>query len=210
MIFAVDSSADTDNTWPNGTALVATYQRSLPSSGNISNHTAFPAIPDQNTIVNLGLNTHPTFFGCNSSNTTSITPLIVYIPNYPYIYHSNITTFTLSYNTTARDSVVANGYDAATMGNGTADSTWPTCVGCAILSRSLERTKTPIPDACTQCFQRFCWDGTLNSTNPAPYEPPYKATPIKVKSGARRTASISNGLAAILIVATAITWAISY
>ena len=184
VIFAVDSSADTDSIWPNGTALVASYQRSLASSGTIANGTSFPSIPDQNTIVNLGLNTHPTFFGCNFSNTSSITPLILYKPNYPYTYYSNISTFTLSYNTSARNAVVANGYDAATMGNETSDSTWPTCVGCAILSRSLERTRTPVPQSCAQCFQRFCWDGTLNSTNPKPYKPPYKATPIKVKSAA--------------------------
>lgn len=43
VIFAVDSSADTSN-WPNGTALVATYDRSV---SEIDNGTAFPAVPDQ-------------------------------------------------------------------------------------------------------------------------------------------------------------------
>ena len=87
VIFAVDSSADTDNYWPNGTSLVATYQRSLngasPDGGNLANGTSFPAVPDENTFVNLGLNTRPTFFGCNSSNTSSPTPRIVYLPNPP-------------------------------------------------------------------------------------------------------------------------------
>ena len=81
VIFAVDSSADTSN-WPNGTALVATYERSLNSSG-LANHTAFPSIPSQNTFVNLGLNAHPTFFGCDASNSSGPTPLVVYIPNAP-------------------------------------------------------------------------------------------------------------------------------
>ncbi|KAI4250151.1 MAG: hypothetical protein L6R40_000323 [Gallowayella cf. fulva] len=142
VIFAVDSSADTDNFWPNGTSLVATYERNLNSTG-IGNGTSFPSIPDTNSFVNLGLNTRPTFFGCNSSNTSSITPLIVYIPNAPYVFHSNFSTFTALYNTTARNSMVQNGYEGATMGNGTVDAQWPVCVGCAILSRSLERTKTP-------------------------------------------------------------------
>ncbi|KAK4697433.1 lysophospholipase, partial [Lecanoromycetidae sp. Uapishka_2] len=180
VIFAIDSSADTDNYWPNGTSLVATYQRaSMNESGNLANGTSFPAIPDENTMVNLGLNTRPTFFGCNSSNTTTVTPLIVYIPNAPYTFQSNLSTFTSSYNTSERDAVVMNGYEAATMGNGSIDSTWPTCVGCAILSRSLERTNTPVPDVCTQCFKRFCWDGTLNSTNATgTYQPPYKVGPV--------------------------------
>ena len=170
VIFAVDSSADTANAWPNGTSLVATYQRSL---DDISNGTSFPAVPDTNTFVNLGLNTHPTFFGCNSSNTSSLTPLIVYIPNSPYVFHSNFTTFTSSYTTAERDNMILNGYNVATMGNATVESTWPTCVGCAILQRSMERTGTTIPEACKTCFQKFCWDGTVNSTQPAPYDPLY-------------------------------------
>ena len=187
VIFAVDSSADTPNYWPNGTALVATYQRSIlssSSSSNLANGTSFPSIPDQNTFVNLGLNTRPTFFGCNSSNTSTISPLVVYIPNSPYSYHSNLSTFDPAYNNTERDAIVMNGYDVATMGNGSVDATWTTCVGCAVLSRSLERTGTVVPGVCGECFRRFCWDGTVNSSTPAPYEPLYKATPVSVKSAA--------------------------
>lgn len=57
------------------------------------------------------------------------------------------------------------------MGNGTVDKTWPTCVGCAILSRSLLRTGTDVPEVCTQCFDRFCWNGTVDSSTPKAYEP---------------------------------------
>lgn len=171
VIFAVDSSADTMYNWPNGTALVATYQRSLAS---ISNNTLFPSIPDQNTIVNLGLNTHPTFFGCDASNFTqgsNIPPLVVYIPHSPYVTFSNESTFTFSTNDSYRDAIILNGFDVATMGNGTVDKTWPTCVGCAILSRSLGRTGTDVPEVCTRCFDRFCWNGTVDSSTPGPYEP---------------------------------------
>lgn len=186
VIFAIDSSADTGTIWPNGTALVATYERNLNASG-IGNGTSFPSIPDTNSFVNLGLNTRPTFFGCNSSNTSSITPLVVYLPNSPYVFHSNISTFTPSYTRETRNGMVQNGYEVATMGNGTVDQQWPVCVGCAILSRSLERTNTPVPDACTQCFQRYCWDGTTNSTDPAPYDPPFKGQGI----GAETSAAVS-------------------
>ena len=186
VIFAVDSSADTNNFWPNGTSLVASYERALNSSANLANGTSFPAVPDTNSFVNLGLNNRPTFFGCNSSNTSSITPLIVYIPNSPYVYQSNYSTFTSSYNTSERDALLMNGYEVATMGNGTVDTMWPTCVGCAILSRSLERTGTAVPDVCKQCFDKYCWNGQTNSTNPAAYEPPYRLTPVL---GPRKTSA---------------------
>lgn len=170
VIFAVDSSADTTYSWPNGTAMVATYERSLNSTG-IGNGTAFPAIPDQNTFVNLGLNTRPTFFGCNSSNMTGPSPLVVYLPNSPYTTLSNETTFTLSRENDVRDDIIANGYEVATMANGTRDGNWSACVGCAILSRSFERTGTTLPDICTQCFTNYCWNGTVDSREPGPYDP---------------------------------------
>ena len=173
---------DTTFNWPNGTSLVATYERSLNQSG-IANGTVFPSIPDQNTFVNLGLNTHPTFFGCNSGNVTGPSPLIVYIPNSPYVFYSNVSTFDPSYNNSERNAIVENGYYVATMANGTTDAQWGMCVGCAMLSRSLERTATTVPDVCNQCFKKYCWDGTVNSTTPVNYDPKVSLTQIKVTSG---------------------------
>ncbi|KAJ5327250.1 uncharacterized protein N7506_010352 [Penicillium brevicompactum] len=152
VIFAVDSSADTDYYWPNGTSLVATYERSLNSTG-IGNGTAFPAVPDVNTFVNLGLNTRPTFFGCDSSNISGPAPSL----------------FTT--DDTERDNIILNGYEVATMANSTLDGNWTSCVGCAILSRSFERTNTTLPEICNTCFDRYCWNGTLNATTPANYNP---------------------------------------
>lgn len=170
VVFAIDSSSDTGSYWPNGTSLVATYERSLNSSG-IANGTVFPAVPDVNTFINLGLNARPTFFGCDSSNLTGPAPLVVYLPNYPYSAWSNVSTFQLSYSNTQRDDIILNGYEVATMANSTRDENWSACVGCAILSRSFERTGTTLPGICTQCFSNYCWDGTINSTAPGPYEP---------------------------------------
>lgn len=171
VIFAVDSSADTEYFWPNGTALVATYERSL--NNTIQNGTSFPAIPDVNTMVNLGLNQHPTFFGCNATNTTTLAPLIVYIPNAPYIAQTNVSTFDPEYTLEERNMIIRNGYDVATMGNGTVDSNWGACLGCAILSRSFFKTGTEVPATCTACFTKYCWNGSLNSTTPNNYNPDY-------------------------------------
>lgn len=178
VIFTIDSSADTTFNWPNGTALVATYQRSL--NQTIENGTAFPSIPDQNTFVNLGLNNHPTFFGCDASNLTGPAPLIVYIPNAPYITPSNISTFNLSFTETQRNLIIQNGYEVATLGNSTLDAEWPACMACAVLSRSFTKTGTAVPKTCENCFDRYCWNGTLNSTEPsANYTPPFKIGEVK-------------------------------
>jgi lysophospholipase len=169
VIFAIDGSADTKTRWPNGTALVATYERSKANVSTRNNE--FPKVPDQNTFINLGLNMHPTFFGCDTDSGNSSGPLIVYLPNAPYSYESNFTTFDLEYSNNERNQIVRNGYNVATMGNGTMDSDWPACVGCAVLARSLARTGTDIPSKCAECFQRYCWNGTTNSTVPSTYEP---------------------------------------
>ncbi|USP81587.1 hypothetical protein yc1106_08861 [Curvularia clavata] len=179
VIFAVDSSADTiedsnpSKNWPNGTALVATYQR---ANTPIMNSTSFPYIPGQDTFVALGLNNRPAFFGCDSKNVTkgnNIPPLIVYLPNSPYVFWSNTSTFDkLSYTLGERAGMIQNGYDVVTQGNSTRQgaSNWPTCVGCAILSRSLERNGQAVPEVCQQCFQQYCWNGTTVEKS-APYEP---------------------------------------
>ncbi|KZZ89793.1 lysophospholipase [Ascosphaera apis ARSEF 7405] len=170
VIFAVDSSADTDHSWPNGTAMIAAYERTT-NEKFISNGTAFPAVPDSDTFVNNGLNQRPTFFGCDVKNQSSITPLIVYLPNAPVTYLSNASTFDLKYEDDRRDDIILNGYNVATRGNGTLDSNWGQCVSCAILSRSFARTNTNVPDACKQCFQKYCWDGKTNTTKPSEYSP---------------------------------------
>ncbi|KAI1375364.1 lysophospholipase catalytic domain-containing protein [Hypoxylon crocopeplum] len=171
VIFAVDSSADTTTYFPNGTALRATYDRSRES---IANGTAFPAVPDAETFINLGLNQRPTFFGCNTSefaNASHIPPLVVYIANAPYTTQSNVSTFDPSYPDEQRNSIIKNGYNVATMGNGTVDANWRTCVACAVLSRSLERTGTEVSPTCQQCFTQYCWNGTTDSTPVTSYEP---------------------------------------
>lgn len=202
VIFAVDSSASTPNNWPNGSPLVATYERSLNASG-IGNGTVFPPVPDKATFINQGLNTRPTFFGCNSSNLTAPAPLVVYLPNYPYTMLSNTSTFEMTYSDEKRDAVIANGYDVVTMGNSTRDKNWSTCVGCAVLSRSLERTNTKLPSVCEQCFQKYCWDGTRNSSTPAPYEPAPILLSAQDKKSAASVVGVSGLSVSVLVAAVA-------
>jgi lysophospholipase len=191
VIFAVDSSGDTveaddpSQNWPNGTSLVATYER---STSTIMNRTSFPYIPGQDTFVALGMNNRPAFFGCNSSNVTegdNIPPLIVYLPNSPYVFWSNQSTFgKLNYNIEERNGMIENGYDVVTQANSSRSgaSNWPTCVGCAVLSRSLERNGEAIPQVCQQCFTDYCWNGTTVATS-APYLPEMLLAEVDTDSG---------------------------
>jgi lysophospholipase len=170
VIFAIDASADTSTNWPNGTAMVATYQRSQLGT----NSERFPPVPDQNTFVNLGLNQRPTFFGCNTRNTTDTNNsevLVIYLPNTPYTYQSNVSTFDLAYNSSERNAIVRNGFDMVTMANSTLDSNWPACVACATLFKSFQRSATALPETCVRCFDVYCWIGTVNSTTPSTFEP---------------------------------------
>jgi lysophospholipase len=212
VIFAVDASADTvaptdsAQNWPNGTALVATYERT--TNETMQNGTAFPYIPDQNTFVNLGLNNRPTFFGCDAKNLTGngTAPIIVYIPNSPYVYNSNTSTFAqLSYNNTERNAMIANGYNVATVANSTREgySDWSTCVGCAILSRSFTRNNENVPDACTKCFDKYCWDGTVKSETPKPYFPQMVLQAVNVQSGIGKLVPRSFGAFAVAAIAGA-------
>ncbi|PWY87413.1 lysophospholipase Plb3 [Aspergillus heteromorphus CBS 117.55] len=201
VIFAIDSSADTDYYWPNGTSLVATYERSLDRTG-IANGTAFPAIPDQNTFVNLGLNSRPSFFGCDPKNISGKAPLVIYLPNSPYTYDSNFSTFTLTYTDEERDSVITNGWNVVTRGNGTVDENFPQCVACAILQRSTYRTNTSLPTICTTCFTDYCWNGTLNSTDPREYNPSI----LIASSGALKT--VADYSVVVLASVLALFWAL--
>jgi lysophospholipase len=165
----------------------ASYDRSLAA---IANGTLFPPVPDANTFINLNLSSRPSFFGCDPKNFSSshpVPPLIVYVPNAPYTAYSNVSTFTPSYTDAQRNDIIRNGFDSATQGNGTLDAQWPVCVACAVVSRSLSRAGTAAPQACVECFERYCWNGTLDDTDRGVYEPTFKI-------GDGRSSALSAGM----------------
>lgn len=174
VIFAFDNSADTNASspigpnWPAGYAMAASYERQFSPNGN---GTAFPYVPDPESFVALGLNQQPTFFGCNSTNLTSLfeqdvsgnemfyPPVIIYMANSPHSVYSNISTFTVSYDQDQSASMVKNGYNTMTQNNGTIDAEWRTCVACAMILREQQRRGQEPTEQCSQCFSRYCWDG---------------------------------------------------
>jgi lysophospholipase len=165
-IIAFDSSADTNFSWPDGTALRTTYERALVLAQNQNVSIRMPRVPSVNGFLNGGLNTRPTFFGCDSNGTT---PIIVYIPNYPWSYYANTSTFQLEYDNATATQIVLNGMRTLTL-NGTT-STWPKCLACALTDRAFGYTSANRTSECTDCFNTWCWDGTDNTTTPTTYAP---------------------------------------
>lgn len=176
VIIAFDNgSADLQDSWPDGHDLAATYERQF----ILGNSSPMTHIPDRNTFLNLGLSKKPTFFGCDRNNLTDFDghypPLIVYVPNAPYHCYSNTSTFQLVYSRKQMLEMVQNGYHIATCGAGQADPEWPVCLACAITQRSRERKDEQLSPRCERCFNKYCWDGTLEPN-------PEKALQIKTRS----------------------------
>lgn len=183
IIFAFDNSADTDDYWPSGSSLMYTYRRQFGSQGN---GTHFPYVPDNNTILYDGYTMEPTFFGCSLANQTSlyandsflvstnpnntdgsnVVPLVVYIANSAHSFYSNVSTFDLKYTTKERNQMIENGFNVMTQNNGTLDSEWRSCLACAVVLRSQQRRGESPTDQCQQCFNKYCWDGSLFTGNP--------------------------------------------
>ena len=165
LVIATDTTADTDEVWPFGSALVATYERQFMEIGKTD---AFPYVPDTETIINLGINKNPTFFGCDSSNLTDLAyvpPLVVYLPNRAYSYDTNVSTSVLTYTREQRLGMIQNGFEIATRNNFTDDPDFLGCMGCAVMRRKQEKLGLEWPTECQQCFQRYCWNGTISNSN---------------------------------------------
>lgn len=177
VVFAIDSTYNDPYGWPLGSSIVATYERVVTFNANKSvDVRGFPYIPDENTIISLGLNTRPTFFGCDGKNTTAgnhdvdnnTPPLLVYFPNYPWTYYSNISTFTMSMDDKMANGILENAFMSTTQNN---NESFAVCLACAIIQRSLERKKLSTPTQCSSCFQEYCWDGTLATSTASVYDP---------------------------------------
>ncbi|BGP44531.1 hypothetical protein JCM10450v2_000345 [Rhodotorula kratochvilovae] len=201
VIFAVDGSADTSETYANGTSLIATAQKVELHSHNF---TAFPPIPhNQQEFVDQGLTTRPTFFGCNvtdpnMSNHSSY-PLIIYHPNSAGANPgaTNYSTYKLSYEypevisfLDAANAYAKRGFPSPETPT-QPDEQWPLCLKCAVVDRARARAGVNRTEACQACMDRYCWsdgvaDALINATQTAKNN-----TPAAPTSGAVPTFSLS-------------------
>ncbi|WVW80592.1 phospholipase B [Kwoniella bestiolae CBS 10118] len=170
-IIAFDSSYDSPYVWPNGTALRTTFERAKVLAENTGTQIRMPEVPSENGFINGGYNTRPTFFGCNDTTT----PLIVYVPSYPWSAAANTSTYQLEYSDEQAREVLYNGLRSLTL-NGTVE-TWPRCLACALTDRSFEYTSSNRTAECQSCFDTWCWAGDDNTTQPNTYEPQIASVP---------------------------------
>ena len=166
VIIAMDNSADTTYSWPNGSSLWTTYQKALQQAETYNIANVMPTVPSTTGFVNDGLNQRPVFFGCNETDK----PLIVYLPNYPWNVYSNATTYQLEYPVDNAAAIVENGRRSLDL-NGTV-SNWPTCLTCALMDRAATENGAARSTECEQCFSTWCWNGQDNTTaRDGEYEP---------------------------------------
>lgn len=170
-IIAIDSSADTNFAWPNGSALYTQYQRASGLAQKYNVTQRMPKVPSTRGFVNQGLNARPTFFGCNDTTT----PIIVYVPNYPWSAWSNTSTFMLEYSTEQASAILENGRRTLDL-NGTV-SDWPTCLTCALIDNAVTENGGQRSSTCEGCFSRFCWNGIDDDSAPSEYHPTIGVAP---------------------------------
>ncbi len=157
-IFAFDNSGNIFN-WPDGLAIISTYQRQFERLGR---GIAFPPVPSISTYIAEGLNSKPVFFGCDAANLTDLAttpPLIIYIANRLYSYTSNTASGTLVYNELAKAGMVRNGFQTASRNDLLEDPEWPACVACAVIKREQDRRGEEPTEQCKKCFDEYCWRG---------------------------------------------------
>ncbi|KAJ2962966.1 hypothetical protein NQZ79_g2006 [Umbelopsis isabellina] len=165
LIVAFDASAETPNSWQNGTNLINTAKAA---------HTAgipFPDIADANTILERKYNENPIFFGCNGSSDT---PIVLYVSNSPWTTYPNISYVTgTNIPEEEFNGFLNNSLVQMTLGDSPDHEDWPTCLACMTLKKPLERANMSWPSGCTKCLEQYCWDGTNSTTT---YSLPYNPT----------------------------------
>ncbi|GJE87416.1 lysophospholipase-like protein [Phanerochaete sordida] len=168
VIFASDASGKTDTNYSNGSSIITAATRAASLSGSYS----FPPVPSStDQFIAAQLNQRPVFFGCNSADNatnTPIPPLVICLPNPNEIALTNTGTsqdasalaiIDQAYTIATRGSVgsaSAHQAEAATP-NLAGDSLWPVCLACAVTDRARARQGLPRDGVCAACFQQYCF-----------------------------------------------------
>ncbi|RDH34733.1 lysophospholipase [Aspergillus welwitschiae] len=169
FIIAWDDSQDADPySWNNGTNLYNTYLAANATG------LPFPIIPSSRTMMNLNYTLHPQFFGCDANLTTTgddRAPIVLYMANAPYSAYTNFSFWQTETSREQMGEIFVNSFDIVTQANGSWDGEWAECMGCAAVERSLARVGMERTRQCQRCFERYCWDGTLDERDPGVLDP---------------------------------------
>lgn len=156
-----------------------TYRRTN-NNASYAHTISFPSVPGFDTFIALGLNQRPTFFGCDSRNHSGSgtpPPLIVYLPNTPFGFYTNLSTSKLEYKDAEIDGFISNGSEQMEQGSTDGDQNWNECLACAILQRARERSGDIVgygEGRCKDCFESYCWNGTIVGKSEGIYAPHLK------------------------------------
>ncbi|GJJ14333.1 hypothetical protein Clacol_008597 [Clathrus columnatus] len=164
VIVALDASGETDNDFPNGTAMLTAANRI--QNKLAENHLPLPPMPAD--FTSTGVNLHVTFFGCDPQNNPPEFPLLIYVPNSPPCNGTDPVTNTdatkTQYSLLHQQLFLDQAFLAATCGfvaNTTdVDTNFPTCLKCAAIDRA-RFSVDPIParsSQCQSCFDKYCFD----------------------------------------------------
>jgi len=117
--------------------------------------------------VKLGLNLHPTFFGCYPTQSPPEFPLLLYFPNAPPVNGgapvTNTPTLQLQYPTqnVSRffDAAFTNAVSGFVPGALGADPLFGKCLQCAVIDRArfLSEPQVPRSEFCDKCFSQYCY-----------------------------------------------------
>ncbi|PWY77487.1 lysophospholipase [Aspergillus heteromorphus CBS 117.55] len=158
-----DDADDAPYSWNNGTNIYDAYVHAR------SHGLPFPEVPPVRELLARNYTLKPVLFGCDTNLTTTrdaTSPIVAYFANSPYSWYTNFSWATTSMSGDEVYGVTQNSFNLVTQGNSTLDSTWVDCLGCAAIERSLARVGMQRSEACDQCFQEHCWDGTLTTGVP--------------------------------------------
>ena len=154
--------------WNNGTNLYNTYIQAEASG------LPFPIIPPANTMINYNYSVDPVFFGCDANLTTTNStdsPIILYLKTAPYSAYTNYSYTQGNVSIGQMNDILINSFNEVTLGNGTLGDEWVSCLGCAVIDRSLGKIGKARTAQCEKCLTKYCWNGTYNDTQPAPVNP---------------------------------------
>ncbi|KAJ7184496.1 lysophospholipase catalytic domain-containing protein [Mycena filopes] len=168
-IIAIDVSADTEDNFAAGIAMIAEAKRATLFPGAYK----FPRIPEtQEEFIAQNLTTQTTFFGCDEAQDV---PIILYFangappPGQPPI--TNASSNQLSFSDLGLvQAIIDQAGDIVARGrpqNGEErDGLFPVCVACALADRERSRLGMKRDSRCDVCFDRYCYKpGTTTSSS---------------------------------------------